>query len=219
MFSPKALLIDLDDTLFEERGYVESGFRAVAMFLEEKRDLPADYSFPSMMAFWELEGRGKIFDRIIERFEVRHAEGLVAECIEHYRGHRPSVEPYPGVRHVLEDLSRRYKLALVTNGLPLMQRHKLEALDVGGFFSEIVYCDALGAPKPAPDGLLSALAAVKTLAGDAVFVGDNPLTDGAAATAAGVPFVRVKTRRFAANVTQAPEISSITELPSLLSVK
>lgn len=133
MAFPKALLIDLDDTLFPERAYVESGFRAVAAFLEETRQLPADYSFPSMMAFLELEGRGAIFDRIIERFEIRGAEGLVEECVKVYRTHTPEIHPYEGVETTIESLREHCTMALVTNGHPDMQRRKLDALGLDHF--------------------------------------------------------------------------------------
>jgi ribonucleotide monophosphatase NagD (HAD superfamily) len=45
--------------------------------------------------------------------------------------------------------------------------------------------------KPAPDLVRIALARAGALPGDAVFLGDTPETDGAAARAAGVAFIRV----------------------------
>ena len=216
MAFPQALLIDLDDTLYPERAYVESGFQAVALFLEETRDLPADYSLPSMLAFLELEGRGAIFDRIIERFEIRNSGGLVPECVEVYRAHKPSIVAYEGVESALRELKRNYDLALVTNGHPMMQRQKLEALALEPYFQTVVYCDELGAPKPSKRGLEVALDALGAAAKDCVFVGDNPDTDGLAAEAAGVPFLRVRSERFAAIDMQAKQVSKFAEVPSYL---
>lgn len=212
----QAILIDLDDTLYEERSYVESGFRAVAAFLEAERDLPADYSYPSMLAFLELEGRGKVFDRIIERFEMRQAEGLVDACIDVYRNHVPEIAPYPDVEQTLQQLGKEYQLALVTNGLPLMQQRKLDALGLARYFRSIVFCDAIDAPKPSPGGLEKALSDIGVTVDEALFVGDNPETDGAAAAALQMRFVRVKTARFAERVTTAPEIDHFSELPGFL---
>jgi pyridoxal phosphatase len=45
--------------------------------------------------------------------------------------------------------------------------------------------------KPAPDLLRLALARAGVAPGDAVYLGDTPETDGEAARAAGVPFVRI----------------------------
>lgn len=216
MAFPKALLIDMDDTLFPERAYVESGFQAVAQFLEETRDLPADYSLPSMLAFLELEGRGAIFDRIIERFEIRNSDGLVPECVEVYRGHKPSIAAYEGVQEALGLLNSSYDLALVTNGHPMMQRQKLEALALEPYFQTIVYCDDIGAPKPSKRGLELALDTLGVAAEDCVFVGDNPDTDGLAALAAGVPFLRVRSKRFAAIDMQAKQVSTFAEVPDYL---
>lgn len=216
MFTPKAILLDLDDTLFDERRYVESGFRAVADFLERERDLPADYSYPSMLAFLELEGRGRIFDRVIERFEIRQADGLVDQCISTYRAHSPDIDLYEGVRTLLDSLAPRYSMALVTNGAPEMQAKKIKSLDVGKYFDSIVFCDGLGTPKPAPEGLYAALSDLQVSSGDALFVGDNPQTDGAAAAAAGVDFVRIRTPRFAEVHSNAPELGEFSKLASLL---
>lgn len=222
MFAPKAILFDMDDTLFDEIEYVKSGFWAVAAHLQQARDLPADYSYPSMMAFFELEGRGAIFDRVIERFEVRRAEGLVAECIAIYRNHQPTVQPYRGVRQLLASISNDYKTALVTNGLPIMQERKLTALDVGQYFDAVVYCEETGKPKPDPAGLITALSLLDVAAADAVMVGDNPTTDGAAARAASIPFLRVRTSRFA-DLANTPdtiaELSSVLQLPTFLADK
>ncbi len=216
MFNPKALLIDMDDTLFEERTYVESGFRAVAAFLEAEHDLPADYSFPSMLAFFELEGRGRVFDRIIERFEVRRADGQVNACIDHYRNHKPQIELYPGVRTCLEGLSQTFKLGLVSNGLPLMQQHKLDALAIAGLFNTVVLCDGIGAPKPSAEGILQAMTALGVSAEQTVMIGDNPDTDGAAATAAAVAFIRVKSERFVSIPWLGPEVAQFADVACLL---
>lgn len=216
MFTPKALLIDMDDTLFRERDYVESGFQAVASFLEAERDLPSDYSFPSMIAFLELEGRGKVFDRIIERFEIRRTEGLVAACIDMYRNHAPQIELYSGVRNSLAALANDYALALVSNGLPVMQQHKLDALGVADFFDAVVFCDGIGSPKPSPIGIQSALEDIGVAATEAVMIGDNPETDGQAAAAAGVSFIRVRSDRFAHLDSDCPEVAQFTDVMSLL---
>lgn len=217
MFSPKALLIDMDDTLFRERDHVESGFQAVASFLEAERDLPSDYSFPSMIAFFELEGRGQVFDRIIERFEIRKPEGLVAACVDIYRNHIPQIELYSGVRDCLADLADEYALALVSNGLPVMQQNKLDALAIEGFFNSVIFCDGIGAPKPSPAGIHEALATLNVSADEAVMIGDNPETDGAAAAAAGVPFIRVRSDRFTHLECDGAEVTQFAGVLSLLS--
>lgn len=216
MSKPKVLLIDMDDTLFDEGSYVESGFKAVARYLEQERDLPSDYSFPSMMAFLNLEGRGQVFDRIIERFEVRGAAGLVEKCVQIYRNHEPDICVYDGVEATLATLSAQHELALVTNGLELMQEKKLTALGIEAHFKCVVYCDSIGSPKPDPNGLLRALQALGATTTDALMIGDNPSTDGKAALTAGVDFLRVRTDRFSHLVSAAPEVPNFAAVPKML---
>lgn len=216
MFAPKAILIDMDDTLFDEHDYVKSGFQAVARFLEKERSVPADYSYPSMIAFWELEGRGAVFDRIIERFEIRDSEGLVQECVDTYRQHIPDIKPHDGVPEALLELKEMAPLALVTNGLPTMQRNKLRALKLVQCFDAVVLCDALGAPKPSAKGLMEALEGLQVLPKDAVMIGDNPETDGAAAIAAGIRFIRVHTQRFTHVGSNGHQVSHFNDVPAYL---
>lgn len=53
----------------------------------------------------------------------------------------------------------------------------------------VVAAECIG--KPAPDLVRIALARAGAVPADAVFLGDTPETDGAAARAAGVPFIRI----------------------------
>ena len=216
MIAPKAILVDMDDTLFDEHDYVKSGFQAVASFLERERSVPADYSYPSMVAFWELEGRGLVFDRIIERFEIRSSDGLVQACIDTYRHHMPDIKPYDGARDTLLKLRDIAPLALVTNGLPVMQKNKLNALELMSCFDEVVFCDALHAPKPSPKGLLKALSDMSVAPEDAVMIGDNPETDGAAAAAAETAFIRVYTQRFAHVTSNGYMVPHFNDVPAFL---
>lgn len=84
-----------------------------------------------------------------------------------------------------------HRLGLVTNGPPDLQRRKVEATGIDGWFGTIVISGAAGAGKPDPAVLHRALAALGGEPSDAVMVGDNPRTDVAAAVAAGVAAVHL----------------------------
>jgi len=218
--TPTTLLIDLDDTLFEERDYVASGFWAVA------RHLPIvapDVAWgdtallqSEMMATLDREGRGAVFDRLFNARGATPAPGLISRLVSHYRQHQPNISPYAGAVETLESLAATYRLALVTNGNLLMQQCKVAALNIGHVFEAVIYCDEEAAPKPDPAGLFAALKALGEPVHRAVMIGDNPSTDGMAAAAALIPFLRVRSPRFAHLPAEVPEVTSFSQVPEVL---
>jgi putative hydrolase of the HAD superfamily len=54
------LIFDLDDTLYPEISYVESGFRAVSAFLETQFGWPREASLEFLKKVFATEGRGAL---------------------------------------------------------------------------------------------------------------------------------------------------------------
>lgn len=194
----RALIFDLDDTLYDERLYVRSGFRAVAGLLAKRSGLEAEAIAAMMEAELDRNGRGKVFDRVLARLGLPHGPAEIQALVRHYRHHRPRLRFHDGVEGLLQGLKARWPLAVVTDGLPLMQRHKVQALGLERLVPVIVYTWELNAPKPDPGGLLEAVRRLGVQPEEAVVIGDNPAHDLPAARAAGMPCIRVRQGRFAA---------------------
>jgi HAD superfamily hydrolase (TIGR01549 family) len=94
----------------------------------------------------------------------------------------------PGCRAALRELRRDYRLGVVTNGIDRVQRSRLRASRLDSFFDVVVTSESCGHAKPDPRILLVALDALGLRPRDALYVGDDPATDGAAAAAAGMRF-------------------------------
>lgn len=94
-------------------------------------------------------------------------------------------ELFPEVRDVLETLSARFQLAVVSN-FDGRLRMILEQLGISKFFSYIFVSSEIGADKPDPEIFRRALHFVKLPAADVLHVGDDPERDWAAAEAAGL---------------------------------
>jgi HAD superfamily hydrolase (TIGR01549 family) len=95
----------------------------------------------------------------------------------------------PGCRPVLQALAPRYRLGVVTNGIDRVQRSRLAASGLVPLFETIVTSQGCGYAKPDPRILHVALDALAVAPQQAVYVGDDPAVDGAAASAAGVRFI------------------------------
>lgn len=89
--------------------------------------------------------------------------------------------PYPGVREVLEILSRTRRLGIISDTWPSIDR-QLEYLGIAGYFSFRTYSCNLGVFKPDPRMYLDALAQCGVPADRTVFIDDSPRNlEGAAA--------------------------------------
>ena len=113
--------------------------------------------------------------------------GRAAEFSDAFaRARRSNWAVDPAAIGTLDALARRYRLALVTNGAPAVQREKLEATGIGARFDVVVVSGELGIGKPDPRIFTAALEALGVPAHDAVMVGDSVERDIAGARAARV---------------------------------
>lgn len=122
----------------------------------------------------------------------------------------------PGCRPVLRVLGARYRLGAVTNGIDRVQRSRLAASGLAPLFETVVTSQGCGYAKPDPRILQVALDALRVSPRHAVYVGDDPAVDGAAARAAGVPFVWVDRGDPPRGARPRRRVRSLLELKDLL---
>jgi putative hydrolase of the HAD superfamily len=103
----------------------------------------------------------------------------VAELVGIYRRHEPRLRLPRGSRSLLEGLRGSWRLGILTNGLPSVQRAKVKALGVEMLVDAVVYAEEHGAGsgKPDPQAFVEVLARLETPADRAVIVGDDPACD------------------------------------------
>jgi HAD superfamily hydrolase (TIGR01549 family) len=97
----------------------------------------------------------------------------------------------PGVRESLSRLATQYKLGLVTNGTGVTQRAKLRALSLDTLLDPIIISEEVGLRKPDAKIFALAIAGWSIAPASVLFVGDDPVSDIAGATAAGLRTLRV----------------------------
>ena len=89
--------------------------------------------------------------------------------------------PYPGIQEVLEKLSEKYRLGVISDTWPSIEQ-QLEYIGVSRYFSFTTYSCFLGVFKPDPRMFQDALAKSGVSAEEAVFIDDSVRNlDGAAA--------------------------------------
>lgn len=163
-----AVIFDLDDTLYSEKDYVKSGYRAACPEKAEQ--------------LWQAFLDGKpAFDTVIPEQKE--------EALARYRSHRPTIALYPGAAEMLKRIRRHARLGLITDGRPEGQRAKIEALGLAALFDEIIITDELGGAefrKPNPAAFLEMQKRLGVPYEKMVYIGDNLKKDFAAPAALGM---------------------------------
>lgn len=174
----QAVVFDLDDTLFPERDYVRSGYRAVGEHL--RRTLGVMRRLEDFMWGLFLAGQSaKVFDAASAHFQLHLSDPQIAELVEVYRNHAPAIGPYSGTPELLGLLRVRYRLALLTDGYLPAQQLKLEALKLERFFDQVLFTEQLGPDcwKPSPAGFQAMAKQLGVPAQACAYVADNPAKD------------------------------------------
>jgi len=222
----KAVIFDLDDTLYDEIDYCRSGFQAVSEFLSSvTQTIPAKAIFEILWKEFIEGNRTRTFNAALDKIKMPYDEQLIAELVNIYRTHIPQITLPQDSRNVLEQLSKKYILAMLTDGFLPAQKLKVQALGIEKFFKYIVYTEELGRDcwKPSPAGFEKILSTLEVKSENSVYVADNEKKDFIAPNKLG--FLTVKLIRPASlhNIT-CPEIDAaakykikqINQLPTLL---
>jgi putative hydrolase of the HAD superfamily len=229
--SGRGLIVDLDDTLYAREEYVQSGLLAVARHVEETRSVSAPEAF-RVMTSSRHESQGRELQTLCAHFGWDEAE--VTELLAVYRAHRPCLRLPRDSSQVLSAVRRDgWRIAILTNGSPQVQRAKVAALGLGAYVDAVIYADehATGG-KPSALAFRAALNALTLPASRCVCAGDDPLRDIAGARALGMrtvwitpgfgigqvassPNVRLKGDARPSTAADA-QIASIADLPTVL---
>ena len=131
----KAILFDLDDTLYLERDFVKSGFKTVASLIQNNNGIDKEVVFNRLLSIFNSGERKNIFDSYINEFgEINYT---INELVNLYRSHVPNIHLLPGINEYLLSLSRVYKLGLVPDGYIQAQNNKIKALGLNNIFDQI----------------------------------------------------------------------------------
>jgi putative hydrolase of the HAD superfamily len=190
----RAVVLDLDDTLYPESEYVRSGFRAVAARAQETLGVPAGEAEAELVALFERGVRGDTFDRWLA---ARGLDGEAAgDLVATYRAHEPDIDPFPDAAPLLGRVrAGGSALGLLSDGDPTVQGAKLDALGLRDAFDAIVITGELGedAGKPSPRGYEELLRRLGDAPpGESVYLSDNPAKDFLGARRAGMRSIRVR---------------------------
>lgn len=194
----RAVLFDLDDTLFDHRRSaraalcaVHASFASAVAFADFERH---HAHYLEEMHLEVLAGRATLDDARRERFRrVFAALGVRLDPAGVHRAAAAYRDGYAGTRRAMDgaiDLLKAVKpraaISVVTNNLLDEQRDKLNVCGLSRYVDDLVASEDVGVSKPEAEIFRIALDRLRVAAHEAVMVGDSWRNDVAGAASAGI---------------------------------
>ena len=220
--SIRALLFDLDDTLYDEKQFIKSGFAKVAEFVENKFKIEKKIYYEILIDIFNGGSRGNIFNLALEKVNVAYGEDIIQSMVKIYREHNPKIRLAEDIKSLIIKLKEIYSLGIVTDGYFEVQKKKVQALRLEELFNSIIYTDEYGREywKPNVFGYKLALEELgDILPEETVYIGDNPYKDFIGVKKIGITTVRViNQNREYSNVRLNKEYEAHYEIEELIDI-
>lgn len=132
----EAVIFDLDDTLYSEKEYHRSSYRAVAEYLSQ---IPQ--CFNKLCTAFE-KGQNPL--ETVLKENGMYSKEQFEKCRKVMEEHVPELQLYEGVRELFFELHKQKKsIGILTDGNPYVQRAKIKSLGLDYLADEILYTDEL----------------------------------------------------------------------------
>ena len=165
----KAVIFDLDDTLYSEKEYVRSGYKQIAEICPQIDNM--------YLKLWNAFQNGERAIDFVLKNENLYSDKFLLNCLKVYREQEPKICLYPGVTDMLSDFKNRgLKLGIITDGRPIGQHAKIKALGLEKYFDKIIITDELGGVKfrkPNPQAFIVMKKFFNVKYSEMVYIGDN----------------------------------------------
>ena len=183
----KVILFDADETLFDFKKAEREAFKNT--MIDFGVDYDEDYHFNTYeeinSAIWKELEQGLItqqklkverFRRFIDKIEMNFDANEFASTYMKYLGDGSFL--FEGAIELIEDLSKKYTLSIVTNGLTVVQEKKTKKSITAKYFNDIVISEEIGIAKPHPDIFEHAINNLGEFNKDEILmIGDNLSSD------------------------------------------
>ena len=172
----EVVVFDMDDTLYLERDFAESGFHALAgHFGDRVGGEPFAAACRDLLA---KGTRGNIFDLALSRCGIESTPDLIDVLVQHYRSHSPEIAFCDDVARFF-DRSPDLPTGLITDGPEVGQRAKIRALGLERTINHIVVTGEWpkGFSKPHPRAFELIESLTSSTKRNLVYIADNAAKD------------------------------------------
>ncbi|MDD5491134.1 MAG: HAD family hydrolase [bacterium] len=192
----KAIIFDLDDTLYPQREYTRQCLLGTVKYLAKQTGRKPELIAKALNEV--LEKKGIEYKRIYnDAFKKLHLPDVcfIPRAVKIFWQVKPNLKLFSGTLAVLTTLKKRgYRLGLITDGYPEVQRYKIRNLGLNRIFVRIIYTDLLGfgcrKPSPMPYELMAK--SLRLVPSECVYIGNDPRRDFKGAREVGMKTIRIK---------------------------
>ena len=190
MLPSRAVIFDLDDTLYPFRRFVLSGFAACARRLARRRGVNGRRAFNWMVKAHRDGAHGQEVQMALQLLGLSASltPSLVDDIVW---GRELNLRLPTSVVETLAQLrADGWRLGVLTNGDPEVQARKVDALGLAEHVDAVVFATEHGHGKPDSASFLEAARRLRVAPARTVFVGDDEWCDVHGARQAGMRTVR-----------------------------
>jgi len=187
----KAVIFDVDNTLYDTKQYFYGGFRKISMYLSEKYKFDNEKIVKDLIKIWEENTSmyPHIFDDFLKKYNIEEDVMKIVRVFNSYDG---DLKPYDDVIGLLKTLrDKDYRLGIITDGNVQRQKNKIKKLGVASFFDYILYTKEVGCSKPSTIPFEKMMKELEVKPDETFYIGDNPVLDFEGAKKTGMKTVRV----------------------------
>lgn len=221
------ILFDLDNTIFDfnkaEHGALSKTLSEIG--IEPKKEIMDKYSVINL-AQWKLLEQKKItraelkirrYKLFFDELGVDYPPQEAAKMYEHFLG----IGHYfvDGAEKMLEELSKKYSLYLVTNGITNVQTRRIASAGLEKYFKGIFISEEIGHDKPSKEYFEYCFEHIENFSRDrAVIIGDSLSSDIQGGINSGIQTIWFNPKKEAVNskIPADYEVSHLNEIKILL---
>ena len=172
----QVVVFDLDDTLYLERDFARSGFRALARHFGDR--VGGDGFATECSELLARGTRGNVFDLALSRSGIASTPELIAEMVAYYRSHAPDIAFCTDAARILERVGQ-FTTGLITDGPKAAQSAKIRALGLEEALDHVIMTGTWGSEfsKPHPRAFEAIESLTSATQGNVVYIADNGAKD------------------------------------------
>lgn len=172
----QTFVFDLDDTLYLERDFAQSGFHALANHFGER--IAGERFASHCLELLSQGARGNIFNLALSHCGIEASSELITQLVEVYRSHIPKLTFCPDTQRLLDRMPYCHT-GLITDGPEQTQRAKISALGLDNVIDTIIATGQWGKEyfKPHPRAYEHIEQVTSRTGQELVYIADNGAKD------------------------------------------
>lgn len=177
-----------------------------------------DYPNFQTLRDWTPQYRTQTWTRALADYNITD-DDLVRQLIDHFAKERLSRSIlFDGAKKIMEDFSKKFELAMITNGVPDLQIAKLNASSIASYFKTAVFSGEHGVGKPDRRIFELVLEKLNAPPSQTAMIGNSLKKDVGGAQNAGIKGIwfNPKNQPPDSGITPDAQIQTLAQLPDVL---